>query len=209
MAVSRAPRPNPRESAREAFRASLLDAAEVVFTESGFQSTKMIDIAQHAGVPDGTLYHSCDSKEVIFNALLTAREGRFDLALAPALEVADPLTRLTALVRLSFEYLDENAALFAIFIERGGIAEFDIERIGGVDAEQGYVRFLHRLEDALQAAVKKGELRADLSISTMVSVLSGAMNGVLYAWLKGGRTSRLVDRSHELMTLFLSGARPS
>jgi AcrR family transcriptional regulator len=167
----------------------------------------MIDIAQQAGVAVGTLYNYFDSKEVIFNELLAARECRFDEALAPALEVSDPLERLSALVRSSFEYLDQNAALFAIFIERGGVAEFDIERIGGLDVEQGYTRFLHRLHDAVDAAVKKGELRGDLSANTMAAVLSGAMNGVVYGWLKSGRPNRLTDRSQELMTLFLSGAR--
>jgi hypothetical protein len=38
-------------------------------------------------------------------------------------------------------------------------------------------------------------------------MISGAMNGVVYGWLKHGRKGRLADTTEELMELFLQGAR--
>jgi hypothetical protein len=41
----------------------------------------------------------------------------------------------------------------------------------------------------------------------LVSMLSGAMNGVMYAWLKKGRRGRLSSACPALFELFLQGAR--
>lgn len=205
--VRSARRKTVRESAREAFRAGILEAAERVFIDSGFQSTKMAHIAKAAGVAVGTLYNYFESKEVIFNELVMAREEGFLLALEPTLRIKRPLERLEQMVAKVFAYMDENAALFAIFVERGGVAECDIERLGGRRADEAYVRFLDMISETITAAVRSKKLRSDLPVETMAAALSGAMNGVVYSWMKNGRRDRLADSSQHVVTLFLSGAK--
>ena len=97
--------------------------------------------------------------------------------------------------------------MFAMFVERGAHAEFDLERIGGPVVDREYVRFLGLLDKTMRKAVARGQLRRDLPVPTMVAALSGAMNGATYAWLKRRRRGRLVAVADELLTLFLSGAR--
>jgi len=48
----------------------ILDAALDLFTEKGFNSTRMIDIAIKAGISKGTLYLYFDSKETVFEELV-------------------------------------------------------------------------------------------------------------------------------------------
>jgi len=48
----------------------ILDAALDLFTEKGFSSTRMIDIAKKAGISKGTLYLYFDSKEIVFEELV-------------------------------------------------------------------------------------------------------------------------------------------
>jgi AcrR family transcriptional regulator len=211
MAVSRAKRKprvaKPQEAAREAFRADLRLAAERVFADKGFTAAKMTDIARAASVAVGTLYNYFPSKESIFEELCATRAADFHARLAETGKGAPPLVRLELLLRTCFDYIDEHGALFAVFVERGGTAEYDIERIGGSATERSHERLHRLLEATLAAAIEARELRADVSAATMASHLSGAMNGATYSWLKRRRRGRLSDATPDLMTLFLSGAR--
>ena len=160
-----------------------------------------------AGVAVGTLYNYFESKEVIFEEILATRGAEFRAALEPTLQIRSPIERLTAVVRSALEYIDQHSALFAILVERGGIAEYDLQRLGGDLTEREYVSFLGQLGDCLRAAVQAGELRRDVAVPTMVAALSGAMNGATYAWLKRKRRGRLSAAADDLLTLFLAGAR--
>jgi len=56
---------------KEARPEEILDAALDLFTEKGFSSTRMVDIAKQAGISKGTLYLYFESKEIIFKELLS------------------------------------------------------------------------------------------------------------------------------------------
>jgi AcrR family transcriptional regulator len=197
----------PQEAAREAFRADLRLAAERVFAEKGFVATKMVDVARAANVAVGTLYNYFPSKETIFEELCATRSADFHARLLETGKGSAPLVRLEQLIRTCFDYLDEHGALFAVFVERGGTAEYDIERLGGGATERSHERFLRMLEVTIASAVEARELRSDIPAATLASLLSGAMNGATYAWLKRRRRGRLSEVTPDLLSLFLSGAR--
>jgi AcrR family transcriptional regulator len=197
----------PQQAAREAFRADLRLAAERVFADKGFVATKMIDVAREAGVAVGTLYNYFPSKETIFEELCATRSADFHARLLETGKGEPPLARLQLLVRSVLDYIDEHGALFAVFVERGGTAEYDIERIGGSATERSHERFLRLLESTIAAAVEARQLRSDVPVASMASLLSGALNGATYAWLKRRRRGRLSDAADDLISLFLHGAR--
>lgn len=182
-------------------------AAERVFSNKGFGATKMADIAAEAGVGVGTLYNYFANKQEIFEAIFLARANEFQAQLDHATAGLLPLEQISTLIRASMQSVEDHGALFAMFFERGGIGELDIERLGGQVIEELYQSFLRRLEDAIGAAVKEGHLRADIPVASMVSMIAGARNGAIYAWLKGRRRGRIADIAENLLTLFMSGAR--
>lgn len=197
----------PQEAARSAFRDELRVAAENVFSEKGFGATKMTDIAAEAGVGVGTLYNYFANKQEIFEAIFLSRSVEFEAALDQATAGLSPIDAVCAIIRSTLAYLEQHAALFVMFFERGGIGELDIGRLGGNAIDETYTRFLRRLELAMRAAVEDGTLRDDIPVATMVAALSGARNGAIYAWLKNRRRGRLAEMAENLLTLFLSGAR--
>ena len=201
--------PHPRQSAKEAYRQGILAAAEREFARAGFAAVKMADVARAAGVAVGTLYNYFESKDEIFEQILVQRCTEMRASLTEALRDGTPLQNVAALVRNSLENLERQGALFAIFVERGAVAEYDLERIAGQVAQQEYQRFLSILGDVLSAAVDAGDLRKDVPVPTMVAALSGALNGAAYAWLKRRRRGRLTAVADDLLALFLAGARKS
>ena len=58
---------------KEARPEEILDAALKLFTEKGFSSTRMVDVAKAAGISKGTLYLYFDSKESIFRDVVQQR----------------------------------------------------------------------------------------------------------------------------------------
>jgi AcrR family transcriptional regulator len=196
-----------REEARGTYRDAIIAAAERVFSRSGFYATKMAEIAKEAGVGVGTLYNYFESKELIYSEILVARHGEFKARVEGAATASSPCERLRQLVRACFECLEDHSALFSVMMERGGVSEADMERLVGARAASGFEEFLELLERNVRAAVRAKELRDGVDPRILVAVLSGSMNGVVYAWLKRGRKGRLAETTGELMELFLQGAR--
>jgi TetR/AcrR family fatty acid metabolism transcriptional regulator len=195
-----------REEARGAYREAILAAAERVFGESGFYAARMADIAREAGVAVGTLYNYFESREVILSDLLSVRHKEFHAKVVAAAVSKDPVERLRQIVETTLGLIDDSGPLFATFMERGGVGEYDIERILGAKAGDEYGEFLFLLEKTVRACVKEKRFRPDVDARLIVSMLSGAMNGATYAWLKKGRRRRLSAVTADLFDLFLQGA---
>lgn len=200
-------RESAREGARGAFRDAIVAAAERVFARSGFYESKMADIAREAGVGVGTLYNYFESKDVIFAEIVVVRQAEFDRTVQNAAVAEDPVERLRQIVDACLSYLDEHGDLLAIFEERGAVTECDVERLAGSRAARGYERLLEFLEKNIRAAVRAKRVRGDVDTRLLVAMLSGAMNGAAYSWLKRGRRGRLSSATGELVELFLQGAK--
>lgn len=195
-----------RSKIRQAYREAILAAAERVFTRSGFRATRMADIAGEAEVAVGTLYNYFESKELILQEMIATRHGELIASLGSCMEIPDPIDRLQTMLRTCFEFLEKESVVCAIFMELGAVSEIDIERIAGARGAESYAEVLALLERTLRAAAAAGRLRKDVKVRDLVAVLSGAMNGTVYAWVKRGRRGRLTDAAESVLRVFLQGA---
>lgn len=66
-------RASAQEARRDFYRARLVDVAEGLFAERGFDSTKMEEIAEEAGLSLGTVYSAYSGKAAILQALHETR----------------------------------------------------------------------------------------------------------------------------------------
>src|SRR5262245_2309103 len=158
----------------------------------------MADIAQAAGIAVGTLYNYFGSKEEIFREIAFERGRELQAQLEPALRTGTPSERIAVAVRTALDYVDQHGALLARFVERGGPAELDLQRIGFDPHEAEHERFLRLLIELVRAAQTAGELRPDVPAAVIATALSGAMNGATRAWLKRGRRGRLAVATDDL-----------
>jgi AcrR family transcriptional regulator len=93
-----------RQARTDLYREHILDIAEQVFAERGFENAKLQDIGRQAGVSMGTIYAVFPGKEELFRAILDLR-GKEILAVARAAVDGDADPR-AALDRLIEAYLD-------------------------------------------------------------------------------------------------------
>jgi AcrR family transcriptional regulator len=100
-AIARGAKEAARKARTEVNRQHVLEAAERVLAEHGFETTKVQQIAEAAGVSMGTIYSVFPGKQELYDAILTEHGERI-LALvrdihgrgAPALETLDALITL-------------------------------------------------------------------------------------------------------------------
>jgi AcrR family transcriptional regulator len=93
----------PREQARKArtdlYRQHILDAAERVFAERGFEAAKVQDICTQVGLSMGTLYALFPSKSDLYLALIESRgSGILELVRGVAAHGSGPRDGLKALI---------------------------------------------------------------------------------------------------------------
>src|SRR5260370_11672182 len=104
-AVPKRKDPPPPEGKRE----RILDAAVKVFAAEGFYNAKVSQIAQAAGVADGTIYLYFKSKDDLLINLFEDRMERVNANLREAISTASSaVDRLRRIVKLHLELVEQN-----------------------------------------------------------------------------------------------------
>ncbi len=185
-------------------RDELLAIAAKLFAERGFKNTTVRDIADAAGILSGSLYHHFDSKEAMVDELLdsfqTALWEEYD-----AIESSDrsPRQKLEAVVRVSFDAIDQHHSEVAIFqTDAVYLATFD--RFAYLHERN--VRFRELWTGWLRAGVTAGELRSDLDVELVYRFLRDTV-WVAVRWYRPGGELTPRQVADQYLSILLEGIR--
>lgn len=198
-----AARPVPEATSGK--RQRILDAAVRIFAEQGFWNAKVSQIADAAGVADGTIYLYFKSKDDLLISLFEDRMEAVLSTLKSALESATTATeRLKAVVRLHLELVEANRAMAEVItVELRQSAKFIKEY-----ANPKFAEFLRLIARAIADGQAAGELRADLDPPLVARALFGALDEIALSWLVRGHGKVDLHRAAEqLNLLFVEGLR--
>jgi TetR/AcrR family fatty acid metabolism transcriptional regulator len=201
-------RPRPRVDTPPAGkRERILDAAVKVFAREGFYNAKVSQIADQAGVADGTIYLYFKSKDELLISLFEDRMDRVLETLRGALEAQDLdiTARLRKMIELQLELIEQNPEMAEVItVELRQSAKFIREYHNPKFAE-----FLRLIAGTIALGQKRGELRADVDPQFVARALFGALDEISLAWIV--RTPReqngLRRAAKQLANLFLDGLR--
>jgi AcrR family transcriptional regulator len=119
--------------------AQLLDIAEEVFAEKGFQETTVDEIAARAGVTKPVIYDHFGSKHALLVASMTrAREELRDHTVTAVREEhadGDPEALVRTTIRSFFTFIEEHKAAFRLIQQESAVAAFT-ESMEEIRAEQ-------------------------------------------------------------------------
>jgi AcrR family transcriptional regulator len=193
-AAAAMPPPNRRDE--------LLAIAAVLFAERGFRNTTVRDIADAAGILSGSLYHHFDSKEAMVDELLdTFQKELFDTFEEIVASDRGPRAKLEAVVRVSFEAIDQHHSEVAIFQNDAaylsGFARF------GYLAERN-ARFEELWRGVLHEGVDSGELRQDLDIDLVFRFLRDTV-WVAVTWYRPGGALSADLVADQYLSILLQG----
>ena len=77
---------NRRDKQKAETYVDILRSAEELFIEKGYEKTSMREIAEHAGLTKGALYHHFDSKEALLDQMCTEHYRSLSVAAESAVE---------------------------------------------------------------------------------------------------------------------------
>ncbi len=154
----------PASQARSrATRASLLEAAERVFAEQGYDGAKISDIAKEAGFSVGAVYFRFKDKSALFSAIAESfiEDARANLPFL--LKGGDAETIIRSFVAGAAANFRKHRGLFRAIVERG---------LDNPQAMKTIFGFREELAAALETALQGGHA-ARLPIRVMTQMVYG------------------------------------
>ena len=189
-------------------RRQIMDAARSSFVSSGYDHSRMNDIARQAGLSKGGVYFHFKSKRELFDALV---DREFELAM-------ETLERITASEAPASAMLGQIAAYY---LERFA-SKPDVTRFPVVVGEMAirdeallerlrdlHLRFLKSLSDVIERGTRDGEFRhVDPDVASLL--LKALMDGLERQYMLGnGNTFKLGDLVTAGLDLVMRGLGPN
>lgn len=161
-------------------RGELLEAAVRVFAAKGFRASRVGDIAVEAGVAHGLLYHYFNSKDEVLETIFRETWSAL-VADTRRVEAADiPLRE--QLRRFAKIYLGSWLAtpeLVRVLVR-------EVARSPEVGDRVDEIRELFQvLQQMIEAARERGEVRADVNAQVAAWAFYGALEEILTGWVQG------------------------
>lgn len=173
---------------KAATAAQILDAAEALFRERGFQATTIDEIAESADVSVGTVYFHFQTKAGLYLALVERALDINEIAMGKVAELGltSPLERVLAAGDAYLNFHIEHPGAFQMTALRvlepaSGMHEAEARIADRVE------RIVLDVESDLRAAIEAGEVQRDFDAARAMRFLWGAWNGVIALSLREDR----------------------
>lgn len=176
-----------------------------VFAEKGFFVSRVSDIADRAGVADGTVYLYFKNKDEI---LATAINSAFDTFMnnaRPVLEkIADPAERLRTLAKLHLQALGGNrnaAIVFQMELRQSTrLSEFSHHHL---------IEYFSLVRTAIQEGQSSGLFRRELPEKIAANCFFGALDEMVTSWVLSQTDFPLANAADAVVDILLNGLHTS
>ena len=192
---------------READLAGLVQAAERVFSDRGYQATSIRDIAREAGFSVGGVYQFFASKDELYLRVVDEQWDHFFALLNEAAKAEGSEARLQALVEAMFTAFEQRRGFFKLFLSER--ARLSAAFTGVIAARIGEhtKRLRTHLVDLMRTAVEEKVLQP-LPPEMLASAFMGMVHNCIFEAMATG-ASRPSRPTSEVLALFLHGAGQS
>ncbi|CAH0220369.1 HTH-type transcriptional regulator SrpR [Microbacterium oxydans] len=197
--------PKPRRAARgeyaktEARRKAILDAALEVFSESGYRSGSLREIAQRVGISEAGVLHHFTNKVALLEAVLDHRDDR-SRELVP-LEFDDGARMLRGLVRLA-AYNASVPGVVELYCTLSAEATSpDHPAHGYFVRRYEYVR--RNIQRAFGELEAEGRLRSGMTPTRAAVALIAMMDGLQVQWLLDRTVLDMAEELRALISAFV------
>lgn len=159
---------------KEDKREKILQSALELFAEQGFRGTSTAQIAKHAGVATGTLFHHFESKEELINTLYRDIKTRISESMLHALEGDAPpreKVRIVWFEVVTWALANKAEYQFKKHCEASPYISESLRQ----ECEAKFAAVYHLFEQAANDGLLK-ELPVELLLSLMAGTMEGFIN---------------------------------
>jgi AcrR family transcriptional regulator len=173
-------KPTRRERDRQRHVGDILDAAEAVFAEKGYERARVSDIARRAEFSVGYLYQTWKGKEDLYVSLLESKSAEFKSFLEEKIRPASgPVETINVLIDAHLAFIDRNKRFGKLFLVETYPTEKRVITRLGTRLRRAHKEYLRLVERIIENGVKSGAL-ADVSARD----LALALEGIIIAFAK-------------------------
>lgn len=159
---------------RDARREEILEAARVVFTEKGFKTSKIADVAARAALSHGLVYHYFRSKDAVFSAMAEGVLERWqkDAAVPPGRAI-DEIREI--IVRTLVRMQDSSSAHRCVM---QAYANGEIPDEVRVRLERTYRRAQRQYVARIERGQREGDIDDTVSAEDLANLLMCCVRGM-------------------------------
>ncbi|MDX2274590.1 MAG: TetR/AcrR family transcriptional regulator [Hyphomonadaceae bacterium] len=180
---------------------AILEAAQRVFLERGYQAASISEIARAANISDGLIYRYYENKRALLDAVLAAFFHRILARLEPAIAAETGFAnKLRALIRTHLDIMLADPALCRLFIaEVRGAADF-----ADSEARRLSQRYSEVFLRVIRSADAANELRKGVDAALLRDLVFGGVEH--YSWrAMRARKASVESAAEKLADLVLGG----
>jgi len=153
-------------------------AAITVFRKLGYHGTRMVDIAEAAGIGKGTLYEYFRNKDEIFRFEFERYFAAFESGAAAAMTEADsPGGRLLSLVEFAIDHVNEWEDHCGVYVDYFGSAR--LEEAAPFSLSNIYAEVEDTIRLLIEEGQASGEIERDLDPDATAELLVSVFEGVV------------------------------
>jgi len=190
----------------EETRARILEAANRLFSQTGYETTSVAEICQEAGVSKGALYHHFPTKQAVFLALLDSwlagLDAGFLIARQQTQDVPSAILQMADLVGNVYQTAEVKPAI---------LLEFWIHALRDPviwqAARAPYQRYLSYFAKLIGEGTRQGSLQP-VDEALAARVLTSLAVGLLMQSLFGAQDVNWQQESRQSIQLLMDGLLP-
>jgi TetR/AcrR family transcriptional regulator, fatty acid metabolism regulator protein len=158
----------------------ILDAAIEVIAEHGFFHSRVSEIADRAGVADGTIYLYFKNKDELLMAAIDSAFHRFiQSARATLAQTSDPKEKLRRMAFLHLEGLGTNRSLAIVFQTE---LRHSLKFLGQF-SHNLLVEYFDLIKSVVREGQEAGAFRTDISITMAAHCFFGSLDEIVTTWI--------------------------
>jgi TetR/AcrR family fatty acid metabolism transcriptional regulator len=180
----------------------ILDAAIHVIAANGYHNSRVSDIAECAGVADGTIYlYFANKEQILMAAIDSAFESFLALAREEVAKAADPREKLRRIAFLHLDMLGKKRDLATVFqteLRQSAkfIAQFSRSQL---------IEYFDLIRSAVREGQQAGLFRTQLSDKIAANCFYGALDEMVTSWLLSDHDYPLGGAADAVVDVILAG----
>ncbi|MBO8173566.1 MAG: TetR/AcrR family transcriptional regulator [Bacillaceae bacterium] len=181
----------------------ILEAAKIVFAESGYHGASISKIAKRAGIGDGTVYLYFKNKEDI---LITLFHDTIHNKFAEQVEQAiryydDARLALLELVRNHFDFFGRDIHLSRVIQIESRQSEQNVRE----GMKPGIQKYFRIIESVVERGQEQGHFRKDVSSRNSRKMIFGTLDEMVTSWVLSTKEYPLIQMVEPAYKLFIQG----
>lgn len=185
-------------------RESIIQAAIEVFSKKDFKTASISEIAQKAGIANGTIYQYFRSKEDLFFAIPIEKTNEFRSQLEIQLEgISGAFNKIRKFVWYFLYFFKTNPEYGRILMLEMRVSKSFVK----TETYHFLKQSVSQIIDIILEGQNEGVIRQDTDIYILRHLILGTLEHIVSRWLLKGEKYDLLEHHQEVSCILIDGLR--